>query len=269
MKEKYEHIIKDLDDLKQLSNKKTEYWMARDIQNILGYRTWENFENVIERARVSCESAGVETSNHFLDTTKKVTVGSGSVVNKKDCFLSRYACYLVAMSGDTSKVEIAIAQTYFAVQTRLKEIEDKLTEKERRIYLRQRVKDANKKLVAAAKDAGVQRYGIFHDAGYRGLYDMGLNELKTFKGLDKKDDLLDHSGRTELAANEFRITQTEDKLIREEIKGEQNAINTHKTVGKEVRETIKKIGGTMPEHLTLEESIKKLEKGKKKPEELT
>lgn len=243
-----------------------EYWMGRDIQEILGYAEWENFEKVIAKAKMSCESAGGDSSDHFLDTTKMVAIGSGAMRERKDFFLTRYACYLIAMNGDTSKPEIGIAQTYFAVQTRRMEIQDAQEAIETRIELRNRVRSANKDLSSVAKNAGVQRFDIFHDAGYKGLYGMGLRDIKQYKGIEKKDDLLDRAGRAELAANEFRITQAEQKIVREGIKGQEEATKTHKEVGKKVRDTIKKLGGTMPEDLPVETSLKKLKKPTDKKE---
>ena len=250
-------VTKALDKCKNQTRGGGEYWRARDIQTILGYSRWENFENVIKKARMACESAGVDPNNQFRETTKVIAMGKGAQFEQKDFFLSRYACYLVAMNGEPTKPEIGMAQTYFAVQTRRQEVLDTLTEEERRIQLRQRVKDANRKLNSAAKGAGVQRYAIFHDAGYRGLYGLGLASIKRRKGISKKEDLLDRAGRTELAANEFRITQAEDKLVRDNVNTEAGAIRTHEDVGKEVRSAINKLGGTLPENLAPEPSIKK------------
>lgn len=252
-------VINDLDATKRTSANGGEYWMARDIQPILGYAaSWENFQNVIKKARMACESSGEDSSKHFHDIVKKVQAGSNAMVPKADTFLTRYACYLIAMNGEASKSEIGIAQTYFAVQTRKQEKLDQLTNAERRLLLRERVKNANKSLASTAKNAGVQKYGLFQDAGYLGLYDMHLSDIKRHKGIDKKEDLLDRAGRTELAANEFRITQTEEILKSEMVNSEKHAIDAHLKVGKEVRNTIKKIGGKMPEDLATEEPIKKL-----------
>jgi len=264
--ERLDIIIRALDDAKKISNKGGEYWMGRDIQPILGYVTWENFQKVIEKARMACESTGIDPNNHFLDSTKMIRAGKGAMVQKGDYFLTRYGCYLIAMNGDSTKAQIGIAQSYFAVQTRRQEIFDKLIDRERRIQLRERVKQANIRLSSTAKQAGVQKYAIFHDAGYKGLYEMGLIDIKRRKGIPRKEDLLDRVGRTELAANEFRITQTEEKLVRDRISKEKKAIDTHYDVGKEIRATIKKLGGTMPEDLQPEESIKKLVR--KKPKEI-
>lgn len=250
--------ITALDEAKKTLAKGGYYWMARDIQSILGYDKWDKFENVINKAIMACESTGVEFGNHFLQTGKMVNIGSGALRERKDYFLSRYACYLIAMNGDSNKPEIGTAQTYFAVQTRRQELQDKLTADERRIYLRNRVKNANLSLASTAKKVGVQKYGIFQNAGYLGLYEMGLSDIKKYKNINNKENLLDRMGRTELAANEFRITQTEDKIIRENIRGEKQAIDTHHNVGKEVRNTIKKLNGIMPEQLPPEPPIREL-----------
>lgn len=258
MNDNLDSIINKLNKAKKISSRGGEYWMGRDIQKILGYSSWENFQNVIHKACMACESAGEASHNHFHAITKLVMAGSGTMVQRTDWYLTRYACYLIAMNGDSSKSEIGIAQTYFAVQTRKQEIQDQLTDAERRLQLRERVRNANKSLTSTAKRVGVQRYALFQNAGYIGLYDMGLSDIKYKKGIPKNDDLLDRAGRTELAANEFRITQAEDKLIRDRINNERDAIQTHLDVGREVRATINKLGGTMPENLPTEEPIKKL-----------
>jgi DNA-damage-inducible protein D len=250
--------VRNLDTARKISAKGTEYWMARDISPIMGYPEWENFDKVVKKAFMACESTGVDPDNHFRDATKMVIIGSGAKRNVVDFFLSRYACYLIAMNGDPRKPEIGTAQSYFADQTRRQEIFDKLTENERRIQLRDRVKKANVSLGGTAKRSGVQRFGVFQDAGYKGLYEMGLSDIKRKKGIGEKENLLDRAGRTELAANEFRITQTEEKLIRDKVDTESHAIITHREVGQEVRNVIRRIGGRMPEDLPPEESIKKL-----------
>jgi len=256
-------LIDTFDAIKKLSPTGVDYWMARDLQMVLEYTNWDNFVNVIERAKMACRGAGVDANNHFLASEKMVGLGSGAQRGVVDYFLSRYACYLIAMNGDSTKQPVAVAQNYFAVQTRRQELDDEQKQLGKRVELRNRVTNANKALNAAAKQAGVQNYGLFHDAGYRGLYGgIGLAEIKQRKKIE--GDLLDHAGRAELAANEFRITQTEQKLAREKITGEPNAITTHKAVGAEVRATIRKLGGTMPEDLKPEQSLKKLT-SKKQP----
>lgn len=247
-----------LDTARRQSKAGDGYWKARNIQEILGYDDWRNFEQVVKKASMACEMAGAPPENHFVETTTMVEVGSGAKREERDYFLSRYACYLIAMNGSPAKPQIAIAQTYFAIQTYRQEKYDALTQVEKRIHLRDRVRDANKHLISAAKRAGVQKYGLFHDAGYRGLYGMSLRDIKHHKGLPEKDDLLDRSGRAELAANEFRITQTEQVLEKEMITGEQLACDTHKRVGRVVRNTIQQLGGTLPENLRPEPSIKKI-----------
>lgn len=253
-------IQKNLDGVKRLSERGGEYWMAREIQLILGYSEWQKFEGVIKKAIMACESTGCNSANHIIRTDNMVVVGSGARRKRGDYFLSRYACYLVAMNGDSSKPEVGLAQTYFAIQTRRMETLDALSDDERRLELRKRVKGANKDLNSAAKQSGVQNYALFHDAGYRGLYEMSQVDIKRTKGIPKNQSLLDRAGRVELAANEFRITQCEEKLVREKITGQQNAMNTHHEVGAMVRKTIQKIGGTMPENLPPAPHIGQLEK---------
>jgi len=260
--DRLDSTINALEASKRTTEKGIDYWRARKVQLVLAYSEWRNFENAINRARMACESAGIDPMNHFVEITKKVQVGSGGIIKQKDYLLTRYACYLVTMNSDTSKSEIGTAQAYFAVQTRRQEKEDQLTADKRRILLRNRIKDANLSLASTAKRAGVQRYPIFQDAGYQGLYGMGLKDIKRYKGIE--DDLLDRAGKTELAANEFRITQTEDKLVRDKVTGEKEATDTHHNVGRAVRNTINQLGGLMPEDLPAETSIKKLERKHKK-----
>jgi len=258
-------VINHLDSIKRSPGKENEHWMARELAAVLEYADWRNFEGVIEKARNSMRGMGVDPSNQVVETTTLIKHGKGAKREAKDYFLSRYACYLIAMNGDSAKTVIATAQSYFAVQTRRMELEDEKMATERRIEMRSKVRDANKELGSAAKQAGVrnQSFGIFHDAGYRGLYNMPLREIREKKGIGK-DDLLDRSGHAELAANYFRITQTEQKLSRERIQGERAAIDTHREVGAEVRSTIDRLGGTPPEKLEPEPSIKKLEREQKR-----
>lgn len=262
MDQALDSIHKALEEVKSISKNGGEYWMGRDIQEILGYSTWDNFQHVINRAMLACESSGQDPIDHFYQTGKKVAIGKGAQRPRGDYYLDRYACYLIAINGGTP--EAGIAQSYFVVQTRRQEIFDQLTVAEKRIQLRDRVKDANKKLKEAANVAGVQQWAFFYAAGYHGLYDMGIADIRKKKNIGQKEDLLDRMGREELAMNEFRITQTEAKLIRDDIRGEQKAIDTHRHVGREVRNTIRRIGGMMPEDLMPEPSIKKIESQQKK-----
>jgi DNA-damage-inducible protein D len=248
-------VIKALEEKKSLAPNGEDYWMARDIQSILGYEaSWENFEGVIERSKMACESAGFRVTYHFHDTMKVISGGKGAKLKRADCYLTRYACYLIAMNGDSRKGEIATAQAYFAAQTRRQELRDQA----KRIALRDRVRRGNTVLAGTAKNAGVQRFGLFTNAGYVGLYGMGLKDIKHRKRIAQSEDLLDRAGHAELAANEFRITQTQQKLERERVHGESVAIATHRTVGAQVRDAIKRIGGTMPENLPVEEPIGKV-----------
>lgn len=258
----FDGIMQALDAAKHISKNGGEYWLGREIQPILGYDKWDNFKNVAEKARQACKSAGVETKYHFLDTGKMITAGKGAQLQREDIYLTRYACYLIAMNGDSSKPEIGSAQTYFAIQTRRQELSDLSLNDQNRLELRERVKEAVKHLNSAAARSGVLNYAFFHDAGYRGLYGMGLKAIKARKGIPERDDLMDCVGREELAANEFRFTQTEGRLKRESIKGADRAEQVHNEVGRKVRDAIRSIGGTLPENLQKEPSIKKLSKAK-------
>ena len=240
-------------------NDVTEYWFARDIQKILGYSEWRNFQIVIQKAITSCEGTGIDPQYHFVETNKMVDIGGDTQRKIQEFYLSRYACYLIAMNGDSSKIEIATAQSYFAMQTTRMEEEERKASANNRIEMRSKVKEANKNLFGTAKGAGVKQFGMFNNAGYRGLYGMDLNDIKIKKGIGK-DDLLDRAGHAELAANYFRITQADHKIIRNNIDQENAAISAHEQVGRTVRETILDIGGEMPEDLKPEENIKKLEK---------
>ena len=254
---------KNFEDIKKIDENGIEYWEARELMPLLGYLKWRNFEEVvIKRAKIACDKSGQTITNHFADIGKKVSIGSGAERESKDYKLSRYACYLIAQNGDPSKQEIANAQTYFAIQARRQEVFQELAENEKRLFVRGEIKDHNKKLFATAKQAGVSNFGRFNNAGYEGLYGMRKAQIQTRKGIGK-DDVLDRAGTTELAANLFRITQTDEKIRNEDIKGDYKASNTHFEVGKKVRQTIREIGGTMPEALKPEKHIKELEKERK------
>lgn len=253
-----------LDRARRTTQDGIEYWLAREIQPILGYAKWQDFQHAIERAKAAYAQGGNGPSDHFMDIHKQIRVGKGASGTQADIVLSRYACYLIAMNGDPRKPEIAAAQAYFTIQTRRMEVQDatmaELAEDIRRIALRDKVSEGNKALNEAAHKAGVQRFGAFHDAGYRGLYGMGLADLKAFKHIHPSDDLLDVASFDELAANAFRISQATQKIQREEISGERHAIDAHEEVGRIVRDAIKQAGGTMPEHLLPEAPIKELKR---------
>ena len=270
MEPRMDSTIEALNKCKKIAPNGEDYWMARDLQTVLAYANWQSFEGVIGKARMACDTSGISSDYQFIHINKGMKSSTGLQIERADFYLSRYACYLIAMNGDPSKPEIASAQTYFAIQTRLQEIETEQIGQGKRIELRERVKIANKNLFGVAQKAGVSKFGPFNNAGYQGLYGMGLPEIKTRKQIPQNEDLLDCAGRAELAANEFRITQTEQMLTRKNIQGQEAAIDTHKHVGKEVRETIRKLGGTLPENLPKEPSIKKIiAEGKKKAKKLT
>lgn len=255
----YDDYVAKLEACKRVPADGSEYWMARDIQPLLGYASWERFEAVIVRAQQACESAGVDPIHQFHKTANVITAGKGAQLERADWFLSRYGCYLIAQNGDVSKPEVGHAQTYFAVQSRRQELQDKLTDTQRRALLRDRVTDANKKLMEAAKGANVQKYAVFQDAGYKGLYGgLGVDDIKRRKGIPDADQLLDCAGRVELAMNEFKTTQAEAKIVRERVNTEALAIRAHGDVAAEVRTAVRKMGGIMPEDLPAEPNIKKL-----------
>jgi len=256
-------LNKDFENIKKTDKKGIEYWHARDLMPLLGYPNWEKAEGVIARAAAACMNSGQVVDNHFHRTVKMVEIGSNSIREVRDWKLDRYACYLVAQNGDSNKKEIALAQTYFAIQARKQEIFERLSASEKRLYIRDEVATENKKLFSTAKKAGVTRFGSFNDSGYRGLYGMSLGEIEKRKGI-KKGELLDRAGTTELAANLFRITQTDEKIIKDKIKGDIQASRTHFMVGGKVRQTIKDIGGTTPENLLPETHIRELKKEKNK-----
>ena len=265
----YDSFVAQLEALKRYAKNGTEFWTGRQIQPLLGYTDWRNFDEVVQRAIVACASGHGQPAHHFVQFTEMVEVGSTAQRERADWILSRYACYLIAMNADGSKAEVGHAQAYFAIQTRRQEAEEQLSETERRLLHRDRVKEANKNLARAAKGAGVKKYPVFQDAGYKGLYGgLGQALIKDRKGIPAKEALLDCIDRAELAANEFRITQTEQKLLREQIGSEEQAIQTHGEVGRQVRNAISKIGGTMPEDLPAAKPIKKLLAEEKKRKRL-
>ncbi|MGZ8233817.1 DNA damage-inducible protein D [Methylobacter tundripaludum] len=266
----------NFDSIRQQDEEGNEYWLARPLAKVLDYSEYRHFLPVLERAKEACRNSNQAVEDHFEDVLAMVEIGSGAKRELPDVKLSRYACYLVVQNGDPSKPVIANGQTYFAMQTRRQELADdesfaRLSEDEKRLAIRNELATHNKYLAAAAKDAGVETpidYAIFQDHGYKGLYGgLGAKDIHARKGLKKSQKILDHMGSTELAANLFRATQTEDKLKRDQVQGKRQANQTHLEVGKKVRQTIKELGGTMPEALpTPDSSIKQIESAKKKLE---
>lgn len=254
---------KSFESIKQTNEHGAEYWSARELQMLLGYSQWRRFEQAIERAMTSCQQSGNNPGYHFAGAGKPITGGKGAVQLVDDYHLSRFACYLIAQNGDPRKPEIAQAQKYFAVQARRQELNDQATADMERLELRKQTAEEFKALSGAAQDAGVQSkmFGVFHDAGYKGLYGgLGRDSIKYRKDIPEKDNLLDRMNATELAANQFRMTQTRDKLARDGVRNQAQAIQTHEQVGKEVRDAIKRIGGTLPENIPAAEHIKEVEK---------
>jgi DNA-damage-inducible protein D len=249
--------------MKQINEHGAEFWSARDLQPLLGYSQWRRFEEAIKRAMVSCQKSGNPPDYHFAGAGKMIGIGKGGERPVDDYHLSRFACYLIAQNGDPRKLEIANAQKYFAIQARRQEVSDALAADLERLEIRKQTSEEFKALSGAARAAGVQdrMFGVFHDAGYKGLYNgLGNEAIKARKGIAMKENLLDRMDTTELAANQFRMTQTRDKLAREGINQQQQAIHAHEVVGREVREAIKRIGGTMPEKIPAAEPISAVEK---------
>ena len=254
------------ESIKHVDEDGNEYWYARELQKVLEYKRWDKFYNVIESAQVACSISNNNVLDHFSQVGKMVDIGSNTSRNIVDYKLSRYACYLIAQNGDSRKKVIALAQTYFAIQTRKQELLEEeynsLTEDEKRFYQRDLTKKGNYSLNQTAKKAGVKNFDKFHNAGYKGLYNgETANDIAKRKGLRYREDILDNMGSDELIVNLFRISQTNQKLINDNVQGEDNANDVHYNVGKEIRNTIKRIGGTMPEDLpTPDKSLKELEK---------
>ena len=252
--------------IKHVDEDGTEFWYARELQKVLGYSKWQNFKKIIEKAMISCKNSEIPTNYCFTDVSKPIISGKGKEELIEDYKLNRYACYLIAQNGDSRKKVIALAQTYFAIQTRKQELTEKeyseLTEDEKRFYQRDLARKGNYSLNQAAKKAGVKNFDRFHNSGYKGLYNgETADDIAKRKGLRYREDILDNMGSEELAANLFRITQTESRLKKENINNETKANQTHYEVGAKIRKTIKELGGTMPEDLpTPKKSLKQLEK---------
>lgn len=255
------------ESIKHVNEYGYEFWYARELQSVLEYTEWRNFQKLIEKAQTACENSDVAVDECFVEVNKTSPMPNGGVKLIEDYMLSRYACYLIVMNGDPRKEVIAVGQTYFAVKTRQQELidhYDELSEDQKRLAIRKEMKAHNKSLAEAAQKAGVIKsydFAIFQNYGYQGLYGgLGAKEIHARKGLKENEQILDHMGSTELAANLFRATQTDEKLRRENIRGKEKANQTHYEVGRKVRQTIAELGGTMPEDLpTPEKSIKQIE----------
>ena len=258
------------EDIKHIDENRIEYWYARELMKVLSYKDWRYFDAVIEKAKIACQNSGISDIDHFVVSNKMVEIGSGAKREQKDYKLTRYACYLIAQNANPRLKVVSLAQTYFAVQTRKQEISEKeyrlLTEDEKRFYQRNLTKKGNYSLNQTAKDAGVKNFDKFHNAGYKGLYNgETADDIAKRKKLRYREDILDNMGSEELIANLFRISQTEQKLKRENINSESEANKTHYEVGSKIRNTIKELGGTMPEDLpTPDKSLKELGKENKK-----
>ena len=269
MKEIINNTESMFEKIKHMDKYKKEYWDARELQKILEYNKWENFHKVIKKAKIACVLSEKELNEQFLDIRKPIKGGNGNTQYVKSYKLTRYACYLIAQNADPRKEVVALAQTYFAVQTRKQELLEigynSISEDDKRLFQRALTRRGNYSLNQTAKKSGVKNFDSFHNAGYKGLYNgETADDIAKRKGLRYREDILDNMGSIELAANLFRITQTDDKLKREKIEGESNANKAHNEVGKIVRKAIKKAGGTMPENLpTPNKSIKDIEKKKR------
>ena len=270
LKENKMDTNENFEDIKHVDEVGTEYWYARELQRVLDYKEWRKFENVIEKAKKSCEKAGTSEAEHFVGADKLSKRANNAEVIIRDYKLTRYACYLIAQNGDSRKEVIALAQTYFAIQTRKQEISEReystLTEDEKRFYQRNLTRKGNYSLNQTAKKAGVKNFDKFHNFGYKGLYNgETADDIAKRKGLRYRESILDNMGSDELIANLFRISQAEQKLKRDNIQSEKEANEAHYEVGIKIRNTIKDLGGTMPEDLpTPQKSLKLLEKESKK-----
>ncbi len=264
--EEIDKNIKTFEDIKHIDENGNEFWYARELMKVLSYKDWRYFDAVIEKAKTACQNSEITDIDHFVVDNKMVEIGFGAKREQKDYKLTRYACYLIAQNANPRLKIVALAQTYFAIQTRKQEITEKeysmLTEDEKRFYQRDLTKKGNYSLNQTAKKAGVKNFDKFHNAGYKGLYNgETADDIAKRKGLRYREDILDNMGSEELAANLFRITQTESKLKKDKVDTEKKACDTHNKIGKIVRKAIKEAGGTMPEKLpTPQKSLKQLEK---------
>lgn len=259
---------KSFEEIKHIDENGVEFWYARELMPILQYSNWQNFEKIIDKAKISCENSGISVFEHFTDVNKLSKRANNAEVEIKDYELTRYACYLIAQNGDSRKKVIALAQTYFAVQTRKQEITEKeysmLTEDEKRFYQRNLTRKGNYSLNKTAKKAGVKNFDKFHNAGYKGLYNgETADDIAKRKELRYREDILDNMGSTELSANLFRISQTEEKLKKDNVQTEKDACNTHNKIGKIVRKAIKEAGRNYARKFTnTSKEFKAIRKGK-------
>ncbi len=245
---------KTFEDIKHIDENGIEYWLARELMLELEYTKWGNFKNVINKAIEACKNSNINIFNHFADVGKIVKAGA-TTKKIEDYKLSRYGCYLIAQNGDSRKKVIALAQTYFAIQTRKQEISEKeysfLTEDEKRLYQRDLTRKGNYSLNQTAKKSGVKNFDKFHNAGYKGLYNgETADDIAKRKGLRYREDILDNMGSEELAANLFRITQTESRLKKDKVDTEKQACDTHNKIGKIVRKAIKEAGRNNARRIT-------------------
>ena len=270
MNELKEYTEKMFEDIKHIDEDGNEYWSARELQRVLEYKNWRNFNRVIDKAIISANISYPNENYWGVEVNTPINSGKGKIEYIKDYKLTRYACYLIAQNGDSRKEVIALAQTYFAIQTRKQELSEKeysmLTEDEKRFYQRNLTRKGNYSLNMVARNVGVRNFDKFHNAGYKGLYGgETANDIAKRKNLRYREDILDNMNEDELVANLFRINQTKQKLLKDKVQGENNANDIHYEVGKEIRYTIKKLGGTMPEDMpTPKKSLKELEKENKK-----
>ena len=273
MDEIKEYTEKLFEDIKHIDENGNEYWLARELQNVLGYHQWRSINELIERAKVACKESEFNIEDHFALHRKMIKLAKEATRNVVDYKLSRYACYLIVMNGNPQKEIIALAQTYFAIQTRKQELTEKeyneLTEDEKRLFRRNQARKGNYNLNKTAVSSGVKDLARFHNAGYKGLYNgETADDIFKRKKLRYREDILDNMGSEELADNIFRIAQADAKLKRDNVDNEYTANSVHYEVGREVRDSIKRLGGTMPEDLpTLEKSLKELEKDNNKLKE--
>lgn len=270
MNEIKEYTEKMFDDIKHIDEFGNEYWLARELQKVLEYKRWDKFNNVINNAKIACKKSNYECEEHFSQVGKMIELAKEAKRTILDYKLSRYACYLIVQNADPKKEVVALGQTYFAIQTRKMELTEReyssLTEEEKRFYQRNLTRKGNYSLNIAARNAGVKNFDKFHNAGYKGLYNgETADDIAKRKKLRYREDILDNMGSEELIANLFRISQTEQKLKRDDVNSESKANKTHYEVGSKIRNTIKELGGTMPEDLpTSDKSLKELEKENKK-----